>query len=164
MSYARSQHHTQLARMSSDDILDLTAVFISYKYACVLCCCCFCVQVYVRGGSGGSGAASFRVMAKKQRGQANGGSGGRGGDVTLVSQPSSLDSPLVACFNGPVACVLLQPEVYGAAYKRQPGSTRRLRSIRRWMGHYLSTWVSISLQFVNLLLCPYTDGSCNCLL
>ena len=42
------------------------------------------LQVYVRGGSGGTGAATFKVMAKKQRGQANGGSGGRGGDVTLV--------------------------------------------------------------------------------
>lgn len=42
------------------------------------------LQVYVRGGSGGEGAASFKVMAKKQRGQPNGGSGGKGGDVTLV--------------------------------------------------------------------------------
>lgn len=41
-------------------------------------------QVYVRGGSGGEGAASFKVMAKKQRGKPNGGSGGKGGDVTLV--------------------------------------------------------------------------------
>ena len=47
------------------------------------------MQVYVRGGSGGTGAATFKVMAKKQRGQANGGSGGRGGDVTLVRQPAS---------------------------------------------------------------------------
>ncbi|CAM9920455.1 unnamed protein product [Ascophyllum nodosum] len=45
-------------------------------------------QVYVRGGSGGQGAASFRVMAKKQRGQPNGGSGGKGGDVTLVCEES----------------------------------------------------------------------------
>eukprot|EP00752_Nemacystus_decipiens_P008108 g7248.t1 len=45
-------------------------------------------QVYVRGGSGGEGAASFKVMAKKQRGQPNGGSGGRGGDVTLVCESS----------------------------------------------------------------------------
>ncbi|CAM9768084.1 unnamed protein product, partial [Laminaria digitata] len=48
----------------------------------------FRVQVYVRGGSGGTGAATFKVMAKKQRGQANGGSGGRGGDVTLVCESS----------------------------------------------------------------------------
>ena len=47
--------------------------------------CTVLKQVYVRGGSGGQGAASFRVMAKKQRGQPNGGSGGKGGDVTLVS-------------------------------------------------------------------------------
>ncbi|CAM9982802.1 unnamed protein product, partial [Ectocarpus fasciculatus] len=45
-------------------------------------------QVYVRGGSGGEGAASFKVMAKKQRGQPNGGSGGKGGDVTLVCESS----------------------------------------------------------------------------
>lgn len=42
----------------------------------------------MRAGSGGGGAASFRVMAKKQRGQPNGGSGGRGGDVTLVRDHS----------------------------------------------------------------------------
>lgn len=41
-------------------------------------------KIYVRGGTGGEGAASFRVMAKKQRGKPNGGSGGKGGDVTLV--------------------------------------------------------------------------------
>lgn len=49
--------------------------------------------MYVRGGTGGEGAASFKVMAKKQRGQPNGGSGGRGGDVTLVGIRKS-DRPI----------------------------------------------------------------------
>lgn len=41
-------------------------------------------KVYVRGGTGGEGASTFKVMAKRQRGSPNGGSGGKGGDVTLV--------------------------------------------------------------------------------
>ena len=61
-------------------------IYIIYNVCALLS---FCMQVYVRGGSGGTGAATFKVMAKKQRGQANGGSGGRGGDVTLVRQPAS---------------------------------------------------------------------------
>mmetsp|Transcript_6675 Transcript_6675/g.8794 ORF Transcript_6675/g.8794 Transcript_6675/m.8794 type:complete len:549 (-) Transcript_6675:137-1783(-) len=39
--------------------------------------------VYVKGGSGGTGAHTFYVGAGFQRGKANGGSGGRGGDVVL---------------------------------------------------------------------------------
>ena len=60
------------------------------------------LQVYVRGGSGGTGAATFKVMAKKQRGQANGGSGGRGGDVTLVRHIGNVYLKLVGATAFPV--------------------------------------------------------------
>jgi GTP-binding protein len=39
--------------------------------------------VMARGGSGGNGAATFKNIAKGQRGPPNGGSGGKGGDVIL---------------------------------------------------------------------------------
>lgn len=41
-------------------------------------------QMYVRAGSGGAGAATFKLLNGRQKGMADGGSGGKGGDVVFV--------------------------------------------------------------------------------
>lgn len=41
-------------------------------------------QMYVRAGSGGQGAATFKLQNGRQKGAADGGAGGRGGDVVFV--------------------------------------------------------------------------------
>ncbi len=45
------------------------------------------VRIQVRGGDGGAGVASFHRQKGRPRGKPNGGSGGRGGDVYVVSDP-----------------------------------------------------------------------------
>ncbi|EWM23849.1 gtp-binding protein obg, partial [Nannochloropsis gaditana] len=41
-------------------------------------------QMYVRAGSGGAGAATFKLLNGRQKGMADGGSGGKGGDVVFI--------------------------------------------------------------------------------
>jgi GTP-binding protein len=45
-------------------------------------------KVYVRSGDGGAGVSSFRRLRGKPRGRPEGGSGGRGGDVVVLADPS----------------------------------------------------------------------------
>ncbi len=45
------------------------------------------VRLFARGGAGGAGAASFQKRKGKPRGRPNGGNGGRGGDVILITDP-----------------------------------------------------------------------------
>jgi GTP-binding protein len=45
------------------------------------------VRLFARGGAGGAGAASFLKRKGKPRGRPNGGNGGRGGDVILITDP-----------------------------------------------------------------------------
>ncbi|MEA2011332.1 MAG: GTPase ObgE [Actinomycetota bacterium] len=45
------------------------------------------VRLFARGGAGGAGVASFQKRKGKPRGRPNGGNGGRGGNVVLVTDP-----------------------------------------------------------------------------
>jgi GTP-binding protein len=45
------------------------------------------VRLFARGGAGGAGVASFLKRKGKPRGRPNGGNGGKGGDVILVTDP-----------------------------------------------------------------------------
>ncbi len=45
------------------------------------------VRLFARGGAGGAGVASFQKRKGKPRGRPNGGNGGRGGDVILMTDP-----------------------------------------------------------------------------
>src|SRR5919202_6921156 len=47
--------------------------------------------IFVRAGAGGNGSVSFRREAHVPRGGPDGGTGGRGGDVVLVADPSLRD-------------------------------------------------------------------------
>jgi GTP-binding protein len=46
------------------------------------------VRIRARGGDGGAGVASFHRRKGRPRGKPNGGSGGKGGDIALVADPS----------------------------------------------------------------------------
>ena len=45
-------------------------------------------KIHVRAGDGGAGVASFRRLRGRPRGKPEGGSGGRGGDVVLIADPT----------------------------------------------------------------------------
>jgi GTPase len=49
------------------------------------------VRIYAKGGDGGNGVVSFRREAHVPKGGPDGGDGGRGGDVEIVSDPSLRD-------------------------------------------------------------------------